>query len=93
MAHTRIICESKRYTINGNVVELPPPTSYVSMGQSDSGPRLRSTELTVTNLDTLTAAEKTRQAFKHGRILVLNMANRHSPGGLNACETLKTTPA
>ncbi|CAK9113414.1 unnamed protein product [Durusdinium trenchii] len=81
MAHTRIICESNRYTFNGNTVELPPPTSYVSTGRSDSGPRLKSTELTVTNLDTLTAAEKTRQAFKHGRILVLNMANRHSPGG------------
>ena len=87
MAHTRAICEAACYTLNGHQWKLPEPGASLAWKATPehvpSFPQQR-TIVTVSNDCSLTAAQRTRQSSKHGRILVLNMANRNRPGGWNS---------
>ena len=83
MAHTRSLCEAGAYTVNDEQWMLPHPSPSFAWKPTDDSPTTsrRRTEVKVSNHCSLTAAQLTRQASKHGRILVLNMANRTNPGG------------
>ena len=84
MAHTRAVCSAGHYTARSKPVELPSPTGSVQMDPCSSttgGPRFDSTEIVVSCIDTIQAALEKRRRFKDGKLLVLNMANRQSPGG------------
>ena len=82
IAHTRVICEAGGYTLNGHELKLPDSASYAWKAPEYLPDfRQQRTMVTVSNDCSLTAARRTRQASKHGRILVLNMANRTNPGG------------
>ena len=87
MAHTRSLCEAGGYTVNDEQWMLPHPSPSFAWKPTDDSPTTsrRRTEVKVSNHCSLTAAQLTRKASKHGRILVLNMANRTNPGG--RCET------
>ena len=91
IAHTRVTCEAGSYTLDGHEFKLPEPSASYAWKAPEYLPNFRQqrTMVTVSNDCSLTAARRTRQASKHGRILVLNMANRTNPGGLETEGGLK----
>ena len=91
IAHTRVICEAGSYTLDGHEFKLPEPSASYAWKAPEYLPNSRQqrTIVTVSNDCSLTAARRTRKAFKNGRILVLNMADRTNPGGSETVGGLK----